>query len=158
MFVAAWSNLTACRPDSSSDRPARPVLISSYPSPLISLLLRLPCVVFHFLDAAALIKRLSPLSVAMADAVDLAGVMGTWVAVFLAIVALLGLLPAYILYRRSRTEKAQALSHLWMTQAICSPLLSVSSVPWSVTQFECQTSDTHLTFTLSRKHTSQTPI
>lgn len=46
----------------------------------------------------------------MADSINLLGVVGTWVAVFLAIVALLGLLPAYILYKRSRTEKARALS------------------------------------------------
>lgn len=45
----------------------------------------------------------------MPDTLDLAGVIGTWVAVFLALVALLALLPAYILYRRSRSQVAKAL-------------------------------------------------
>ncbi|KAE9381101.1 hypothetical protein N431DRAFT_424730 [Stipitochalara longipes BDJ] len=46
----------------------------------------------------------------MSDPVGLAGTIGTWVAVFLALAALLGVLPAYFLYKRSRTEKAQALA------------------------------------------------
>lgn len=46
----------------------------------------------------------------MSDPVGLAGVIGTWVAVFLALVALLGLLPAYLLYKRSRSENAAAIA------------------------------------------------
>ncbi|KAG6365464.1 hypothetical protein INS49_007075 [Diaporthe citri] len=46
----------------------------------------------------------------MSDPVNLAGVIGTWVAVFLALVALLGLLPAYLLYKRSRSENAAAIA------------------------------------------------
>lgn len=45
----------------------------------------------------------------MSDTLDLAGVIGTWVAVFLALVALLALLPIYILYKRSRSQVAKAL-------------------------------------------------
>lgn len=46
----------------------------------------------------------------MSNPVELAGVIGTWVAVFLALVALLGLLPAYLLYKRSRSESAAAIA------------------------------------------------
>lgn len=46
----------------------------------------------------------------MSDPVDLAGAIGTWVAVFLALVALLGLLPAYLLHKRSRSENAAAIA------------------------------------------------
>lgn len=46
----------------------------------------------------------------MSNALDLAGVIGTWVAVSLALVALLTLVPAYVLYKRSRTQVAKALS------------------------------------------------
>lgn len=46
------------------------------------------------------------------DGLDLAGVIGTWVAAFLAIVALVGVLPVFLLYRRSKTEKAKALALL----------------------------------------------
>lgn len=45
----------------------------------------------------------------MSDTLDLTGVIGTWVAVFLALVALLALLPAYFLYKRSRSQVAKAL-------------------------------------------------
>lgn len=48
--------------------------------------------------------------VKMSNPFDLAGVIGTWVAVFLALVALLGLLPAYLLYKRSRSENAAAIA------------------------------------------------
>lgn len=58
---------------------------------------------------AAAPARLASLST-MSDPVELAGVIGTWVAVFLALVALLGLLPAYLLYRRSRSESAAAIA------------------------------------------------
>lgn len=46
----------------------------------------------------------------MSNPVELAGVIGTWVAVFLALVALLGLLPAYFLYKRSRSVNAAAIA------------------------------------------------
>jgi hypothetical protein len=46
----------------------------------------------------------------MADTLDLLGVMGTWVAVLFAIIALAGIIPAYILYRESQTEHYEALS------------------------------------------------
>lgn len=46
----------------------------------------------------------------MAGASELAGTIGTWIAVFLAIVALAGILPAYVLFRRSRTARGQALA------------------------------------------------
>lgn len=46
----------------------------------------------------------------MSDPVELAGVIGTWVAVFIALVALLGLLPAYFLYKRSRSANAAAIA------------------------------------------------
>lgn len=47
-----------------------------------------------------------------ADTVNLVGVIGTWMAVGLAIIALGGVLPAYLVYQRSRTDKAQAFSLL----------------------------------------------
>ncbi|KAF3022478.1 hypothetical protein E8E14_010448 [Neopestalotiopsis sp. 37M] len=46
------------------------------------------------------------------NGMDLAGVIGTWVAAFLAIVALVGVLPVVLLYRQSKTKKAQALALL----------------------------------------------
>lgn len=46
----------------------------------------------------------------MSDSIDLAGAIGTWVAVFLALVALGGILPGIFLYRASKTQKAQALA------------------------------------------------
>lgn len=46
----------------------------------------------------------------MSNPVELAGVIGTWMAVFLALVALVGLLPAYLLYKRSRSENAVAIA------------------------------------------------
>lgn len=46
----------------------------------------------------------------MAGASELAGTIGTWVAVILAIIALAGVLPAYVLFRRSRTARGQALA------------------------------------------------
>lgn len=46
----------------------------------------------------------------MAGASDLTGTIGTWVAVFLAFVALAGILPAYLIYQRSRTTKSRALA------------------------------------------------
>jgi hypothetical protein len=46
----------------------------------------------------------------MADPVGLAGTIGTWMAVFMAIVALAGILPAYIIYKTSRTQRTRALS------------------------------------------------
>ncbi|KAL4905222.1 hypothetical protein BDW74DRAFT_178225 [Aspergillus multicolor] len=48
----------------------------------------------------------------MAENLDLLGVIGTWMAVFLAIVALAGIIPAYILYRASQTEQYEALSQI----------------------------------------------
>lgn len=46
----------------------------------------------------------------MADTLNLLGVIGTWVAVLLAIIALAGIIPAYILYRESQTDRYEALS------------------------------------------------
>ena len=48
----------------------------------------------------------------MSDSIGLAGTIGPWSAVFLALVALAGVLPAYLLYEKSRTEKAQALARV----------------------------------------------
>jgi hypothetical protein len=46
----------------------------------------------------------------MADTLGLVGAIGTWVAVLFAIIALAGIIPAYILYRESQTEHYEALS------------------------------------------------
>lgn len=46
----------------------------------------------------------------MSDPVDVVRVIGTWVAVFLDLVALLGLLPAYLLWKRSRSKNAAAIA------------------------------------------------
>ncbi|KAF1956832.1 hypothetical protein CC80DRAFT_593522 [Byssothecium circinans] len=46
----------------------------------------------------------------MADSLDLAGVIGTWVAAALAIIALAGILPIYLLYRKSKTDRYTALN------------------------------------------------
>jgi hypothetical protein len=46
----------------------------------------------------------------MSDPIGLAGTIETWVAVFLALAALAGILPAYFLYKRSRTKRVQALA------------------------------------------------
>lgn len=46
----------------------------------------------------------------MADTIDLLGLVGTWVAAILALVALAGIIPAYILYRESQTGHYEALS------------------------------------------------
>ncbi|KAL5041718.1 hypothetical protein BDW71DRAFT_211878 [Aspergillus fruticulosus] len=46
----------------------------------------------------------------MAETLDLLGVIGTWVAVLFAIIALAGIIPAYILYRESQTDHYEALS------------------------------------------------
>jgi hypothetical protein len=82
----------------------------------------------------------------MSDPVNLAGVIGTWVAVFLAIVPLAGVLPAYLLYRKSRTEKAQALAVVDdPTRTFVSRgfgLLACNSTRLS----KCQISDTRLTY------------
>jgi hypothetical protein len=48
----------------------------------------------------------------MSDSLDLAGVIGTWAAVLFAIIALAGVLPAYILFRASRQHRSQALSSI----------------------------------------------
>ncbi|RDW83788.1 uncharacterized protein DSM5745_04114 [Aspergillus mulundensis] len=48
----------------------------------------------------------------MAETLDLLGVIGTWVAAFLAIIALAGIIPAYILYRTSQTEHYEAPSQI----------------------------------------------
>ncbi|KAI9372352.1 hypothetical protein BJX61DRAFT_451732 [Aspergillus egyptiacus] len=48
----------------------------------------------------------------MAETLDLLGVIGTWVAVFLAIIALAGIIPAYILYRESQTDQYEAISQI----------------------------------------------
>lgn len=46
----------------------------------------------------------------MSDHVTLAGTIGTWVAVFLAILALAGILPVYLLICTSRQEKSRAVA------------------------------------------------
>lgn len=46
----------------------------------------------------------------MADDLDLAGVIGTWVAAFLALVALVGIVGPILVWRASRTETQQALA------------------------------------------------
>jgi hypothetical protein len=46
----------------------------------------------------------------MSDPIGLAGTIGTWVAVFLVLAALAGILPAYLLYKKSRTQRVQALT------------------------------------------------
>jgi hypothetical protein len=46
----------------------------------------------------------------MADTIDLLGLVGTWLAAILALVALAGIIPAYILYRESQTGHYEALS------------------------------------------------
>ena len=48
----------------------------------------------------------------MADGVDLAGVIGTWAAVFLALIALFGVVAPILLIRRSRSERQVALSSI----------------------------------------------
>jgi hypothetical protein len=61
---------------------------------------------FHFVKIKSSISSIFNMS----DPVGLAGTIGTWVAVFLVIVALAGILPAYLLYQKSKTERAQALA------------------------------------------------
>ncbi|KAI9373617.1 hypothetical protein BJX61DRAFT_541576 [Aspergillus egyptiacus] len=46
----------------------------------------------------------------MSDTVDLLGLAGTWLAAILALVALAGVIPAYILYRESQSGHYEALS------------------------------------------------
>ncbi|KAL4976608.1 hypothetical protein BDW66DRAFT_166394 [Aspergillus desertorum] len=46
----------------------------------------------------------------MGDTIDLLGLAGTWLAAILALVALVGIIPAYILYRESQTSHYEALS------------------------------------------------
>jgi hypothetical protein len=46
----------------------------------------------------------------MADAIDLLGLVGTWLAAILALVALGGIIPAYTLYCESQTGHYEALS------------------------------------------------
>ncbi|KAL4786808.1 hypothetical protein BJX76DRAFT_354809 [Aspergillus varians] len=46
----------------------------------------------------------------MADTLDLVGAIGTWAAILLALLALAGIIPAYILYRVSQTNQYEALS------------------------------------------------
>ncbi|KAL6233540.1 WD40-repeat-containing domain protein [Aspergillus navahoensis] len=46
----------------------------------------------------------------MAETLDLIGAIGTWVAVLFALIALAGIIPAYILYRESQTDHYEALS------------------------------------------------
>lgn len=46
----------------------------------------------------------------MATGTELAAAIGTWVAVVLAFIALVGVLPSYLLYQTSNTTKAQALN------------------------------------------------
>ncbi|KAJ6186127.1 hypothetical protein N7519_007428 [Penicillium mononematosum] len=46
----------------------------------------------------------------MGDTIDLLGLAGTWLAAILALVALAGIIPAYILYRESQTGHYEALS------------------------------------------------
>jgi uncharacterized iron-regulated membrane protein len=41
----------------------------------------------------------------MADNLDLLGVVGTWIAAVLGIIALAGILPVYVLYRQTQTER-----------------------------------------------------
>ncbi|OCK80709.1 hypothetical protein K432DRAFT_381931 [Lepidopterella palustris CBS 459.81] len=43
---------------------------------------------------------------------DVLGVVGTWVAVLLAVIALAGILPAYLLYQRSRTDRYLAFDEI----------------------------------------------
>lgn len=62
-----------------------------------------------FLSNATFTARFASIT-AMSNPLDLAGVIGTWVAVFLALAALLGLLPAYFIYKRSRSENAAAIA------------------------------------------------
>lgn len=46
----------------------------------------------------------------MSDRLNLASTIGTWVAAFIAIIALVGILPVYLLYHTSRQQKVQALA------------------------------------------------
>ncbi|GAQ03893.1 hypothetical protein ALT_1214 [Aspergillus lentulus] len=46
----------------------------------------------------------------MADNLNLLGVVGTWIAAVLGIIALAGILPVYVLYRQTQTERHIALS------------------------------------------------
>ncbi|KAK3367882.1 hypothetical protein B0H63DRAFT_87296 [Podospora didyma] len=46
----------------------------------------------------------------MSDTLHLVGVIGTWVALGLGIIALAGVLPTYLLVKQSRTERAKALA------------------------------------------------
>lgn len=48
-------------------------------------------------------------TITMGDATDLAGAIGTWVAVGLAMVALLGVLAPFLVWRASRTDRSKAL-------------------------------------------------
>jgi hypothetical protein len=78
---------------------------------------------FHFVKIKSSISSIFNMS----DPVGLAGTIGTWVAVFLVIVALAGILPAYLLYQKSKTERAQALalvdhpSHTFVTGSVRLP-------------------------------------
>ncbi|EAW15441.1 uncharacterized protein NFIA_047770 [Aspergillus fischeri NRRL 181] len=49
----------------------------------------------------------------MADNLDLLGVVGTWIAAVLGIIALAGILPVYVLYRQTQTERHIALNKIY---------------------------------------------
>jgi hypothetical protein len=85
----------------------------------------------------------------MSDPVGLAGTIGTWVAVFIAVVALAGILPAYLLYKKSRTEIVQALAlvddptHSFISGGIrlqASDSTRKSKCPTSLTRRGCKAS------------------
>ncbi|KAF4456640.1 FAD dependent oxidoreductase [Fusarium austroafricanum] len=63
----------------------------------------------HGIYAASLIQ-LSAHTIHFADNTDLAGAIGTWVAVALAFVALIGIATPWILLRESRSERFQAIN------------------------------------------------
>jgi hypothetical protein len=46
----------------------------------------------------------------MAESLDVLGVIGTWIAAALAVIALAGILPIYLLYRQSKTDRYMALN------------------------------------------------
>lgn len=79
-------------------------------------------------------------------ALDIAGVIGTWVAAFIAIVALVGIIGPILIWRASRTERHKALAaaantdnefitkgihagpNIWLLQRVKAPLLKTATV------------------------------
>lgn len=46
----------------------------------------------------------------MASPTDITSTIGTWLAVFIALIALVSIIPIFLVYRKSRSDKALALA------------------------------------------------